>query len=84
MVKPMIEQLSAFMDEHGFNSIDEFKGHSLPYFTTHAELVRIQSEARAAKKAKFEAKKAEDSMIREDAEWTGDDFVNQSDALSRG
>ena len=25
-----------------------------------------------------------DEMIREDAEWTGDDFVQQSDALARG
>ena len=92
MVKPMIEQLSAFMDEHGFNSLDDFKGHSLQFFKTHAELVEIQAEARAKKKAAFAAKKAAeagegsdaDKMIRKDAEWTGDDFVDQSDALSRG
>ena len=80
MVKPMIEQLSAFMDQHNFESLDDFKGHSLQFFTTHAELVRIQAEARAKKKAEFEAKK----MIREDDQWTGDDFVDQSDALARG
>lgn len=84
MVKPMMDQLAAFMDEHGFNSIDEFKGHSLQFFKTHAELVQIQAEARAKKKAAHEAKKADDKMIREDAQWTGDDFVDQSDALSRG
>ena len=92
MVKPMIEQLSAFMDEHGFSSLDDFKGHSLQFFKTHAELVEIQAEARAKKKAAFAAKKAAeagkgadaDKMIRKDAEWTGDDFVDQSDALSRG
>ena len=88
MVKPMIEQLSEFMDEHGFNSIDDFKGHSLQFFRTHAELVEIQAEARAKKKAAHAAKKAaeagDDKMIREDAQWTGDDFVDQSDALSRG
>ncbi len=80
LIKPMLEELSNFMDEHGFNSLEDFKGHSLQFFTTHAELVRIQAEARAKKKADFEAKK----MIREDDQWTGDDFVDQSDALSRG
>ena len=91
MVKPMIEQLSEFMDEHGFSSIDDFKGHSLQFFKTHAELVEIQAEARANKKAAHAAKKAADGadttdekMIRKDAQWTGDDFVDQSDALSRG
>ncbi len=91
MVKPMIEELSAFMDEHGFRSIEDFKGHSLQFFKTHAELVEIQAEVRAKKKAAHAAKKAaeasqsgDEKMIREDAQWTGDDFVDQSDALSRG
>ena len=88
MVKPMMDELAAFMDEHGFNSISDFKGHSLQFFRTHAELVEIQAEARAKKKAAHAAKKAseasEDKMIREDDQWTGDDFVDQSDALSRG
>ena len=92
MVKGMIEELSGFMDEHGFNSISDFKGHSLQFFRTHAELVEIQAKARAEKKAAHAAKKAAEAgdsptdvkMIREDAHWTGDDFVDQSDALSRG
>lgn len=90
MVKPMIEELSGFVDEHGFNSISDFKGHSLQFFKTHAELVEIQAEAREKKKAAHAAKKAaeagaaDDKMIRQDAQWTGDDFVDQSDALSRG
>jgi dihydropyrimidine dehydrogenase (NADP+)/dihydropyrimidine dehydrogenase (NAD+) subunit PreA len=88
MVKPMMDELAAFMDEHGFNSISDFKGHSLQFFRTHAELVEIQAAARAKKKAAHAAKKAsaaaDDKMIREDDQWTGDDFVDQSDALSRG
>ena len=84
IIKPMLEELSTFMDSHSFGSIEDFKGHSLQFFTTHAELVRLQAEARAAKKAEFEAKAADDRMIREDARWTGEDFVKQSDALSRG
>ena len=88
MVKPMIDELSGFMDEHGFKSISDFKGHSLQFFRTHGELVEIQAEARAKKKAAHAAKKAaesgDDKMIREDAQWTGEDFVDQSDALARG
>lgn len=40
------------MSKHGFKSIDEFKGASLPYFTTHTDLVAKQRAAVAAKKAK--------------------------------
>ena len=31
-----------FMSQHGFNGIPDFLGASLPYFTTHMELVRVQ------------------------------------------
>ena len=92
-IKPMIEDLEAFMDEHGFETLEDFKGHSLQYFTTHTDLVRIQADARAATKAARATrqaavataeKTAAKKMITADAEWSGDDFVEQSDALSRG
>ena len=76
----MLEQLEAFMEKHGFATVDDFKGHSLDFFTSHSELVRMQSEAKAVAKAEYEAKQ----MIRQDSEWSGDDFVDQSDALARG
>ncbi|MEO0532230.1 MAG: NAD-dependent dihydropyrimidine dehydrogenase subunit PreA [Planctomycetota bacterium] len=79
-VQPMCEELLAFMEKHNFETLDDFRGHSLPYFTTHSDLVKKQAEARAAKKAEAEAKK----MIKGDEEWTGDDFVDQSEALARG
>jgi len=79
-VQPMQEQLLAFMEKHGFESLDDFRGKSLPYFTTHSDLVKRQAEARAAKKAEADKKK----MIQGDEEWTGDDFVDQSEALARG
>ncbi len=79
-IRPMCEELLAFMEKHQFQTIEDFRGHSLQFFTTHADLVRRQAEARTAKKAAHELKK----MIREDAEWNGDDFVDQSDALARG
>ena len=89
MVKQLCDELAQFMDEHNFNSIADFKGHSLQFFKTHAELVELQAAARAKKKAEFEAKKegkklTDDKMIREDAQWSGDEFVKQSDALARG
>lgn len=30
------------MQQHDFKSLDDFRGASLPYFTTHHELVRMQ------------------------------------------
>lgn len=74
-VKPMCDQLLAFMEKHGFETIADFKGTSLPYFTTHTELVRMQKERKAAEVNK---------MVKVDGEWSGDDFVAQSDALARG
>src|SRR5450432_1294554 len=76
-VKPMCDQLLAFMERHKFETLADFRGKSLDYFTTHADLVRRQSERKAAQKA--EAKKT----VKSDAEWSGDEFVRQSDALSR-
>jgi len=67
------------MEKHKFERIEDFKGHTLQYFTTHADLVKRQAEAREAAKAEHGKK-----MIRDDAQWTGDDFVDQSDALARG
>ncbi len=77
MVKQMCDDLAAFMDKHGFNTIDDFKGHSLQYFTTHAHLVELQAKAKAEAKAAAAKKK----MVAADEEWSGDDFVKQSDAL---
>ena len=80
IVKQMCEELLAFMEKHKFEKLEDFKGHSLQFFTTHADLVKRQAEARAAKKAEHDRQK----MIKSDAEWQGDDFVKQSEALARG
>jgi dihydropyrimidine dehydrogenase (NADP+)/dihydropyrimidine dehydrogenase (NAD+) subunit PreA len=79
-IKPMCEELLAFMDRHGFATLADFKGRSLDYFTTHAELVRLQAERKAAQKAAAEPR----GMVAADGEWSGDSFVQQSDALARG
>jgi len=78
-VKPMQEQLLAFMAKHKFETLADFKGKTLPYFTTHADLVQKQAARKAAQKAAAAAK-----VVKSDGEWTGDDFVKQSDALSKG
>jgi len=80
LVADMSEQLLAFMEKHKFETLDDFKGHSLKYFTTHFDLVARQAQARAEKKAAKSSKK----MIEADDQWSGDDFVDQSDALARG
>jgi dihydropyrimidine dehydrogenase (NADP+)/dihydropyrimidine dehydrogenase (NAD+) subunit PreA len=80
IVHGMKEQLHAFMEKHNFERLEDFKGHSIQFFTTHADLVRRQADARAAKKAQHDRQK----VIRSDGEWQGDEFVRQSDALARG
>jgi dihydroorotate dehydrogenase subfamily 1 len=76
-IKPMQEELLAFMDRHQFETVLDFKGKSLDYFTSHADLVRRQAERKAAQKA------GAAKSVRSDAEWSGESFVQQSDSLSR-
>jgi len=78
-VKPMCEQLLAFMAKHKFETLADFKGKSLDYFTTHADLVKRQTERKAAQKAAAAGAK----VVKSDGEWSGDEFVKQSNALSR-
>jgi dihydropyrimidine dehydrogenase (NADP+)/dihydropyrimidine dehydrogenase (NAD+) subunit PreA len=80
----MRDELLAFMEKHKFETVDDFKGKSLDYFTTHAELVRMQAERKARDKAAADAAAEAKKLVRADSEWSGDDFVKQSDALSRG
>jgi dihydropyrimidine dehydrogenase (NADP+)/dihydropyrimidine dehydrogenase (NAD+) subunit PreA len=78
-VKPMCEQLLAFMEKHKFEKPADFKGKSLDFFTTHADLVKRQAERKAAQKAVTGK-----NVVKADGEWRGDEFVKQSDALSKG
>ncbi|MCA9260496.1 MAG: hypothetical protein KDA61_14890, partial [Planctomycetales bacterium] len=75
----LCDDLLAFMERHRFETLDDFRGKSLHYFTTHSDLVTRQAAARAAKKSEHDA-----PVIRDDAQWSGDDFVDQSDSLARG
>jgi dihydroorotate dehydrogenase subfamily 1 len=80
-VKPMCDELLTFMAKHKFETLADFKGKSLDYFTTHADLVKRQGERKAAQKAAAAA--PQKKMVQADGEWSGDEFVKQSDALAR-
>ncbi|RIK88166.1 MAG: NAD-dependent dihydropyrimidine dehydrogenase subunit PreA [Planctomycetota bacterium] len=80
LIHPLRDALLRFMDKHRFQRLDDFRGHSLQYFTSHFDLVRRQQEARAAAKALHGAQ----HMVHADDQWSGDQFVQQSDALARG
>jgi dihydroorotate dehydrogenase subfamily 1 len=75
-IKPMRDELLEFMEKHQFETVSDFKGKSLDYFTSHSDLVRRQRERKAAQKA------AAAKSVKSDAEWSGDSFVQQSDSLS--
>ncbi len=47
----MCDELLAFMEKHRFETLADFKGKSLDYFTTHAELVRMQGRAQGERQS---------------------------------
>lgn len=79
-VRQMLDELAVFMERHKFDTLDDFKGHSLQYFTTHYDLVERQAKARETAKTE----RAKGKVVNADHEWHGDQFVEQSDALARG
>jgi len=78
-IKPLCDGLLAFMEKHKFEKLADFKGKSLDYFTTHADLVKRQTDRKAEQKAAAAAK-----TVKSDGEWSGDEFVKQSAALAKG
>eukprot|EP00741_Cyanophora_paradoxa_P024885 tig00000317_g24026.t1 len=72
MVKDLESGLRAFMARHGFRTVEEFRGLSLPYFTSHHELVDLKAAAKEKKKA----------AVASDKDWDGDKFTEQSSALA--
>ncbi|XP_068659061.1 dihydropyrimidine dehydrogenase (NADP(+)), chloroplastic-like [Aristolochia californica] len=74
LVKKLCEELKDFMRKHNFSSIEDFRGHSLHYFTTHTDLVRRQREA-------IEKRKAIRKGLASDKDWTGDGFVKETESM---
>ncbi len=71
MIESLCQGLSDFMDKHGFKTIDDFVGLSLPYFSTHADLVSRQ----------LEAKRAKAGTANRDSMWKGD-IANETKSLT--
>jgi hypothetical protein len=65
------------MSKHRFETVAAFKGKSLDYFTSHADLVRRQEQREAAEKLAHGK-----AAVKADGDWHGDEFVKQSDSLS--
>ncbi|KAG6548355.1 hypothetical protein Mapa_010134 [Marchantia paleacea] len=74
LVKKLNSELQAFMSKHGFTSIEDFRGASLEYFTTHMELVRMQKEAVSVRRAVRKG-------LSSDKDWTGEGFVKETETM---
>ncbi len=71
MVTGLIDGLHEFLDKKGMNSVTELVGKSLPYFTTHHDLVDRQVAAKAEKAG----------QAKRDLEW-GENISEQTDNLT--
>ncbi|KAK2367633.1 dihydropyrimidine dehydrogenase (NADP), chloroplastic [Trifolium repens] len=74
LVKKLSLELKDFMKTHNFTSIEDFRGASLQYFTTHTDLVKRQQEA-------IRQRKAIKKGLQSDKDWTGDGFVKESESM---
>jgi dihydroorotate dehydrogenase subfamily 1 len=72
MIEELCRGMERFMDRKGFESVSEIVGKSLPYFSTHADLVARQAEAKREKAA---ARTGRDGTT-----WKGD-IARDTDAL---
>jgi len=71
MIHEIKEELLGFMKEHGFESPAEFVGKSLPYFSTHHDLVERQRQAKIERAGKHSR----------DNEWKGE-IAKETDQLT--
>ncbi|XP_059304250.1 dihydropyrimidine dehydrogenase (NADP(+)), chloroplastic [Lycium ferocissimum] len=74
LVKTLCSELKDFMRKHNFSSIEDFRGASLDYFTTHTDLVNRQHEA-------IRQRKAIKKGLQSDKDWTGDGFVQETESM---
>lgn len=70
MVHELKAGLEAFMTKHNFNRVEDFVGHSLQYFTTHAHLNEL-------KQGKFDAKE-----VAKDTQWSGENIDKQTNDMA--
>jgi len=74
MVDELQEGLGKFMTDKGFNSVQEIVGKSLPYFSTHMDLVSRMKEAKRHKagEASRDNEWAQKDITERTAELTSD------------
>ncbi len=72
IISELKEELSKFMTDHKFTNIREFVGKSLPYFTTHHDLVERQAASREAKEAARAKSTGGKAQARDVETWKGD------------
>jgi dihydropyrimidine dehydrogenase (NADP+) len=70
MVHELKAGLEAFMEKHNFNKVEDFVGHSLQYFTTHAHLNDL-------KQGKFDGKE-----VSKDTQWSGENIDKQTNNMA--
>ena len=71
IIAELKEELGKFMTDHKFTNIRDFVGKSLPYFSTHHDLVDRQRASREAKDA-ARAKSAGAAVAKDVETWNGD------------
>ncbi len=77
IIDELKDQLGRFMSSHGFSSLRDFIGKSLPYFSTHADLGERQRAARESKET------ARAKSAGRDAEtWKGDIAKETTDLVT--
>ena len=76
IIEELKTDLAKFLVDHRFETLRDAVGKSLPYFTTHADLVARQKAAKAAAKAEREV-----SSNRDAATWKGE-IAKETDQLT--
>ena len=69
IIQSLTKQLSDIMEQHAFTHLSEMVGKSIPYVTTHADLVDVQEQAKQQK-----------ARPQRDNDWKGE-IASETDAL---
>jgi dihydroorotate dehydrogenase subfamily 1 len=72
IIDELCEGLGNFMTKKGFNTVEDIVGKSLPFFSTHADLVNRQKEA----------KRARAGEASRDNEWAQKDIREKTEELT--
>jgi len=79
IISELTEELAKFMTDHKFENLRDFIGKSLPYFSTHHDLVDRQ---RAARESKESARAAKAATGRDAETWKGDIAKETTDLVT--